>query len=210
MGPDKVANIHTGGTLLERLSRRTFLKATGGAAAMLGLGGVARAMKRTELLRPPGGQDESSFLSKCLKCDRCRSVCPTSVIGVAHLEDGILNARTPVMKFHLGYCTFCNKCVEVCPTAALAPFDRRTVKIGVAAITDRCIAWNSGGCVVCHRACPYHAITLDAQNRPIVDSSKCNGCGLCEKVCPALVLRTYIGGTVRGIEVRPLSAGGAL
>jgi ferredoxin-type protein NapG len=128
---------------------------------------------------------------------------------VAHVEDGILDTRTPVMKFHLGYCTFCKKCTEVCPTQALVPFDIKTVKIGLAAVTDRCIAWNSGGCVVCQRACPYHAIALDGQNRPIVDSAKCNGCGLCEKVCPALVLRSYIGGTVRGIEVRPISQGGA-
>jgi ferredoxin-type protein NapG len=177
---------------------------------MLGLGGVGRAMKSTDLLRPPGGQDEISFISKCLKCDRCRSICPTSVIGVAHMEDGILNARTPVMKFHLGSCTFCKKCTEVCPTQALVPFDIKTVKIGLATVTDRCIAWNSGGCVVCHRACPYQAITLDTLNRPVVDSAKCNGCGVCEKVCPALVLRTYIGGTVRGIEVRPTSQRGTL
>jgi ferredoxin-type protein NapG len=126
------------------------------------------------------------------------------------VEDGILNARTPVMKFHIGHCTFCKKCVEVCPTEALTPFDIKTVKIGVAAVTDRCIAWNSGGCVVCHRACPYHAILLDAQNRPVVDSTKCNGCGLCERVCPALVLRTYIDGKVRGIEVGLASEGRAL
>jgi ferredoxin-type protein NapG len=51
---------------------------------------------------------------------------------------------------------------------------------------------------------------LDAQNRPVVDSTKCNGCGLCERVCPALVLRTYIDGKVRGIEVGLASEGRAL
>ena len=209
MGSDKAAERNGKLTDPARLPRRTFLKAVGGVAAMFVLGGTARSMKRTKLLRPPGGQDEASFISKCLKCDRCRSICPTSVIGMAHVEDGILDARTPLMKFHLGYCTFCNKCIEVCPTRALLPFNIKTVKIGLAAVTDRCIAWISGGCVVCQRVCPYHAISLDGQNRPIVDSAKCNGCGLCEKVCPALVLRSYIGGTVRGIEVRPISQGGA-
>jgi ferredoxin-type protein NapG len=192
------------------LSRRSFLAATGVAAAMFGLGEAGRAMKSPELLRPPGAQDEATFLSKCLRCDRCRSVCPTSVIGMAHVEDGILNARTPLMKFHLGYCTFCKKCVDVCPTEALLPFDVKRVKIGVAKVTDHCIAWGAGGCVVCHRDCPYHAIALDEHKRPVVDSAKCNGCGLCEKVCPALVLRSYIGGTVRGIEVVPVSGGGLL
>jgi ferredoxin-type protein NapG len=127
------------------------------------------------------------------------------VIGLAHLSNSILDARTPVMKFHLGYCNFCNKCVEVCPTQALKPFDIKTVKIGLATVKkDICIAWDSSGCTVCQAACPYRAITLDEQNRPVVDSYKCNGCGICEKVCPALVLRSYVGGNVRGIEVTPI------
>ena len=191
-----------------RPSRRTFLKMTGGVAILLGLGAAGKIIPRKALLRPPGGQDETSFISRCLRCDRCRSVCPTSVIGLAHLSDSILDARTPVMKFHLGYCNFCNKCVEVCPTKALKPFDINTVKIGFAKVQkDICIAWDSSGCKVCISACPYQAITLDAQDRPVVDPQKCNGCGICEKVCPALVLRTYIGGDIRGIKVIPIAGG---
>ena len=79
-------------------SRRTFIKILGGALAFfLGLGGGGKALKARELLRPPGGQDEANFIAKCLKCDRCRSVCHTSVIGPANLADGLLDARTPVM-----------------------------------------------------------------------------------------------------------------
>ncbi|MBP2626575.1 MAG: periplasmic polyferredoxin [Firmicutes bacterium] len=191
-------------------SRRTFLKITGGAFGLLmGLGGVGKILPREALLRPPGGQDDTSFISRCLRCDRCRSVCPTSVIGLAHLSDSILDARTPVMKFHLGYCNFCNKCVEVCPTQALKPFDIKTVKIGLATVKkETCIAWDSGGCMVCMTACPYHAITLDGQSRPVVDSHKCNGCGICEKVCPSLVMRSYAGGNIRGIVVTPISRRG--
>ncbi|QUN07100.1 4Fe-4S dicluster domain-containing protein [Shewanella yunxiaonensis] len=172
-------------------------------SSMLGLGWIATYLAKKWLLRPPGGQNEAEFLAKCIKCDRCRSVCPTSVIGVAHVEDGLAEARTPIMKFHDGYCTMCGKCTEVCPTGALQLFDERTVKIGLATITDTCIAWNADGCTVCFDACPYGAIYLDAHNRPVVDAQKCNGCGKCEKVCPALVLRSYVGGKTRGIEVRP-------
>lgn len=211
MGPDTPTEAQGRVNRLAGFSRRIFLAAAAGFAAMLGLGIVGRAMKRKDLLRPPGGQDEASFIAKCLRCDRCRSICPTSVIGAAHVEDGIVDARTPVMKYHLGYCTFCNKCVEACPTQALEPFDMKTVKIGLATVhADRCIAWTFGGCTVCHAACPYKAITLDKQGRPVVDSGRCNGCGRCEKACPALVLRSYIGGTVRGIEVLPISGGSAL
>ncbi|SDE96722.1 4Fe-4S dicluster domain-containing protein [Sporomusa acidovorans] len=191
-------------------SRRNFLKMTGGAFALLfGLGQAAKFLPRKALLRPPGGQDEAAFIARCLRCDRCRSICPTSVIGLANLSDGILEARTPVMKFHLGYCSFCNQCVEVCPTHALQPFDSKTVKIGLATVQkDICIAWDSGGCMVCMDACPYHAITLDGQSHPVVDSRQCNGCGICEQICPALVMRSYIGGSIRGIVVTPISGKG--
>ncbi|MGI1659789.1 MAG: 4Fe-4S dicluster domain-containing protein [Desulfitobacterium sp.] len=191
-------------------SRRTFLKYTGGAfVAILGLGATVKVLKREDLLRPPGGQDEAEFIAKCVKCDRCRSVCPTSAIGLANLSDSILDARTPVMKFHLGYCDFCNKCVEVCPTQALRPFDMETVKIGLAEVKkDICIAWDSVGCTICQDECSYDAITLDEQRRPVVDSKKCNGCGICVKVCPALVMRAYVGGKVRGIEIVPTSKRG--
>jgi ferredoxin-type protein NapG len=188
------------------LSRRTFITASSGIAAiaaMIGLGGLARSINGKEFLRPPGGQDESLFLSRCIKCDRCRSACPTSAIGAVHIEESLIASRTPVMKYHIGCCTFCNKCVEACRTLALQPFDVKRVKIGLAVITDRCIALTSGGCAVCEKACAYHAIALDEQKRPIVDPEKCNGCGACEKACPALVLRSYAGGSVRGIVVNP-------
>jgi ferredoxin-type protein NapG len=192
---------------LVHISRRTFLKNTGVVCVgFFGLGGAGKLIKGEKLLRPPGGQDEADFLSRCLKCDRCRSICPTSVIGLGHISDGILEARTPVMNFHLGYCDYCNKCVEVCPTQALKPFEIQSVEIGTAVVKrDICIAWDRGGCTVCADECPYDAITLDANNHPVVDQDRCNGCGICEYKCPALVLRAYIGGKVRGIVVTPQS-----
>lgn len=189
-------------------SRRSFLKHTGVACIFfLGLGGAGTLVQGKELLRPPGGQKESSLLSKCIRCDRCRSICPTSVISLAKINDGLLQSRTPTLNFHQGYCDFCNKCVEVCPTGALEPFDRDTVKLGQAVIQkDICIAWHTGTCTICAEKCPYEAIELDEFNRPIVLEEKCNGCGVCEYECPALILRAYIGGNVRGIVVTPPSS----
>ena len=183
------------------LTRRDFLAAAGGIAVFAALGSIARFSQSGELLRPPGAPDEKSFLARCIRCDRCRGVCPASAIGGG---EGFTAARTPVLNFRLGYCDFCAKCVEVCPTEALRPFDKKTVRIGLAEITDRCIAWNSGGCTICVEQCPWQAIFFDGLRRPVIDAAKCNGCGLCENVCPALVLRSYLGGTVRGIIVRPL------
>jgi len=182
------------------LTRRDFLTSVGGIASLVALGSIARFVSGDELLRPPGAPDEKSFLACCIRCDRCRSICPTSVIGIG---EGFTAARTPVMNFRIGYCDFCGKCVEVCPTQALRPFDKKTVRIGLAEITDRCIAWNSGGCTICVEQCPWQAIVFDGRRRPVIDAAKCNGCGVCENVCPALILRSYLGGTARGIIVHP-------
>lgn len=186
------------------LSRRTFFEIAGALAFMFGLGGVVDVVKSKALLRPPGGQNEASFSSKCLKCDKCRSICPTSVIAVANLQDGVLDARTPKLNFHLGYCTYCRKCIEVCPTQALEDFEGDTVVLGVAAVDrNRCIAWKQGGCELCYEQCPYAAISLDSARRPVVNTVKCVGCGLCETICPALQLLSYLGGTKRGIVIEP-------
>ena len=39
------------------------------------------------------------------------------------------------------------------------------------------------GCGACVKRCPMHAITMDAENKPVTDSS-CIGCGQCVSVCP--------------------------
>lgn len=187
------------------VGRRGLLAGAAGAAGLFGLGALARAHAAAPLVRPPGSRPEAEFLARCLRCDRCRSVCHTDAVGVAHLEDGLLAMRTPVMAFHLGHCDFCRKCAEVCPTGAIEDFDPETVRIGLAVVTESCIALRTGACTKCREACPYDAVTLDARRRPVVDPEKCNGCGMCELICPSNVFQAYQGKRVRGIVVRPLS-----
>ena len=141
-----------------------------------------------------------------MKCDRCRSVCHTGVIGVAEVGDGFLRARTPKLNFHRGSCDFCGDCQRVCPTGAIGAFDPEADKLGVAVVQkDRCVAYYQG-CVECQKACPFEAIALDGDGHPVVDADRCNGCGVCEDVCPALVYRSFSGGTRRGIVVVSPSA----
>ena len=153
-------------------TRRAFLGFTAATAALAGVGASAIAFAgEGGLLRPPGGQDEGALVAACVKCDRCRSACPTNVVGVAHVEDGLLQARTPVLDFHKGYCDFCGKCQTACPTGALGSFDPQRDKLGVAVVQkDRCIAYFEG-------------------------------CVECENVCPALVYRSFAGGSRRGVVV---------
>lgn len=191
------------------LSRRDFLGFIGATAACAGIGGAAKLLAGDDesILRPPGAQDDDQLHATCIKCDRCRSICPTGAISITSIAAGLLDARTPRMDFHKGYCDFCGRCLSVCPTGTISTFrqaeagEEQAEKIGVAIVqSDRCIAYYYG-CTVCMERCPFKAIELDDGGHPVVDSTRCNGCGLCEYVCPALVYRSFAGGTRRGIVI---------
>lgn len=200
------------------ISRRSLVVGGAGIVGMLAVGGVGRALAgETELLRPPGAQDEALLHGSCIKCDRCRSVCPEQVIDVAHLEDGLVNARTPKMNFHKGFCTFCDgafKCAEVCPTSAISfGFDPRSCKIGIAVLDEsQCLLFRSGSgrCSrECIAACAYDAIHDDGAGRIVVSEQACNGCGACEHACPSASYGGFTGSRLRGINVEPWKGGKA-
>lgn len=187
------------------LSRKAFLGVGATALGLGAFGGVVKAFGgKRDLLRPPVVRDEVDFISKCVRCYRCVSVCHTGALVPATVNDGLLEVKTPKFDFKRGSCDFCNKCVEVCPTHAIEicdPLNPAAGRIGVAVvISDRCIAYFDG-CVECKDRCPYEAISVDESGRPLVNEALCNGCGVCENVCPALVYRSFSGGNQRGIAV---------
>lgn len=145
------------------ISRRSFVIGGASAVALIGIGGLTRyawAVDTKQILRPPGGQNEEHFLSACIRCDRCRQVCPMHIIESASMEDGFIHVRTPKLSFrkhalqrtlgttkyhetNSGYCNFCNpnhkgnavkQCIANCPTGALQPFDETKECIGKAVI----------------------------------------------------------------------------
>ena len=194
------------------MSRRELCAGAAAAAVMIGVGGI-KVVAPQSLIRPPGGQDEDRLLAGCIRCEKCYEVCPRDVIKPAHIENGILNMRTPTFDFSENYCDFCTQehngiplCAKSCPTSALQiPQDISSVIIGKAKITeDYCLAYHALGCRFCHDACPYEAITLDEQNRPVVVSDRCNGCGACESVCVAMESGSLsLGAKTRAILIYP-------
>lgn len=197
----------------ERLSvsRRSFTFGAVGALALFGLGGISLFPTKA-VCRPPGGQDETSFLAGCLHCEKCREICPHTAVAPTPIENGLLVARTPRMDYKQGWCNFCEdieggpRCIAVCPTHALKEVDVSSVILGKAVLNrDWCLAAKGMGCHECVDACNYEALELGYDNVPVVDFDACNGCGACEYVCISLSSGSIsVGATDKAIVVVPL------
>lgn len=197
------------------LTRRSLCVGAGGTAVLMALGAV-RLAQADPLVRPPGGQSEEDLLATCIRCEKCYEVCPRGAIAPAHVEDGLLNLRTPVMDFGSSWCDWCAEendgeplCAASCPTGALKPGTTPDgTVLGIAALNrDECLAYRLIGCRFCYDACEYDAIALDGEGRPSVISGACNGCGACEAVCVSLQNGSIsAGATERAIVVRPIES----
>jgi ferredoxin-type protein NapF len=176
--------------------RLVLASAAGGIVSALFLDLSPRQAVRDErAVRPPGALPEEEFLKTCVRCGQCVKACPTHTLAPAIGPGGAGGFLAPVHRMRLAGCDQdCTLCGQVCPTQAIRDLDedeKRHAKIGSAVILrDRCLVWRAGkACLVCDEACPYDAIhwqTEGATRRPYVDEDHCNGCGICESVCPVL------------------------
>jgi polyferredoxin len=183
-------------------SRRQFLVFLGVAAVGAALLRFIPAVgdKKTQLLRPPGSNEER-LLNQCIRCGECVRVCPTSVIQPSPSLGSWQNVWTPELIMRRGYCDYsCNSCGQICPTGAIPELSlekKRQTVIGKAVINrSKCIPWAEGReCIVCEEMCPVpsKAIRLSGGGRgagqggvrrPRVVTDLCIGCGICETQCP--------------------------
>ena len=190
-----------------KVSRRRFLGDMAGTACGVGLFGLgiglysksANAIKPLAI-RPPGALPEKDFLAACTRCGICVRDCPYDILKLAKIGDDVPTG-TPYFTARTGPCEMCEDipCIPNCPTGALdhSLVDINKAKMGLAVVVDQetCIAFLGLRCEVCFNVCPIRgkAITLDYQHNkrsgkhakfiPVVHSSDCTGCGLCEKAC---------------------------
>lgn len=156
------------------------------------------------VLRPPGVRDERDFLKKCVRCGECMKVCLRSALYPTIFQAGVEGLYTPVVIPRLGYCEYnCTLCGQVCPTGAIPdlPLEEKRREVIGKAVLDRnhCLPLAKGvNCIVCEEHCPIPQKAIRAESVPSVDASGrpfilrkpyvvddlCNGCGICEYVCP--------------------------
>ncbi len=148
---------------------------------------------RADIVRPPGALPEGSFDTTCVRCGQCSRACPTHCLQPRLLTVDPGLSMTPVADMTAGHCDpACRACGQVCPTGAIRPLEleeRQHAKMGEATVDEeRCIAAKDGkACLICQEHCPLGAIRWEERERgrvPVVDGGHCNGCGMCEHLCP--------------------------
>ena len=176
---------------------------------MVWSGYIAEAKAAPLILRPPGAVGEMDFLRLCIKCGQCVEACPYDTLSLAKPGDN-KPLGTPFFTPREMPCYMCTDipCVPVCPTGALEQnrvsrvvegvneLDITKARMGLAVVdVESCIAFWGIQCDACYRACPVmdSAISLEYRRNertgkhaylvPIVNSTMCTGCGLCERAC---------------------------
>ncbi|GAW68502.1 4Fe-4S-binding protein [Geoanaerobacter pelophilus] len=159
---------------------------------------------QARMLRPPGVREEGEFLEKCVRCGECMKVCLRSALYPALLQAGPEALYTPVLVPRLGYCEYnCTLCGQVCPTGAipdLAVEAKKREVIGKAVFDkNHCLPFAKRvDCIVCEEHCPIPQKAIRSElvevtgfqgeklqvKQPYLVTELCNGCGICENVCP--------------------------
>jgi ferredoxin len=184
--------------------------------------------RESRMLRPPGVRSEDDFLKKCVRCGECMKVCLKNALYPATYQAGLEGIYTPLVLPRLGYCEYnCTLCGQVCPTGAIPSLqvaDKRREVIGKAVFNkNHCLPFaRKIDCIVCEEHCPIpekairsrevQVVGLDGAlttvKEPYLVEEICNGCGICENVCP---LETRAGIEVFAVKNRTpisLNAGG--
>ena len=180
-------------------------KLDGGLAAITG----KQVPDRKTPLKPFGAQSLKNFSNRCTSCQLCVSQCPEHVLRPSTSIEHLLQ---PEMNYTDGYCrTACTRCSEVCPAGAILPIskeEKTAISIGVAiTLPQNCLsATGKDQCGTCARHCPAAAISMvtsaDGHPTPVVNESRCLGCGACEYYCPARPMTAiYVEGRTMHTEI---------
>lgn len=170
---------------------------TAGAALALRLLQEGRSLLpapfRTPIRPPTASDDDRAFVSACIRCGLCGTVCENGCIRYLPIDEPTWGGLTPYINVRERSCTLCMRCTEICPTGALTaveaklPVIANKIRMGTAVVDpDRCLSYLGRICGYCHDACPLpgDAIKLIPPGKPVVIADGCVGCGRCVELCP--------------------------
>jgi MauM/NapG family ferredoxin protein len=186
------------------MERRVFLGGLFSGFLLARLFRFREPVAESRLLRPPGVRSENDFLKKCVRCGECMKVCLKNALFPAFSQAGVEGLYTPLLIPRLGYCEYnCSLCGQVCPTGAIPdlPLTEKKRQVIGKAVFDKnhCIPFARRiDCIVCEEHCPIPQKAIRSEQvrvkgfdgreltlkQPYVVEELCNGCGICENVCP--------------------------
>ena len=142
--------------------------------------------KLKKVILPPGAVDCNQFVHSCYNCNLCVTNCPSNIIERSNSDYPVVH-----INYKNGYCREnCIKCSEVCPSDAIKKItleQKNKIKIANAMIvSDKCTH-----CDLCVKACQFGAITKEDYKLPVIDNSKCIGCGACKFVCDSSTIDLF-------------------
>ena len=142
-------------------------------------------IKEVAVVRPPYSIDESLFLSRCIECEdkACRASCEEEIIVIK--ADG-----TPTLNLTKRGCTFCDECAKACDKGVLSLKEGKGEWINAKFTIhiDSCMAHHGVICFACKEPCIDDAIIFEGMFNPIIDESRCTGCGFCMGRCPVMAI----------------------
>lgn len=138
-------------------------------------------------VRPPGAISEEQFLIKCTRCNDCVNACPHNAIFKPSFTSVGIYGDTPFLDLKHQACFYCEDfpCITSCKSGALIQ-ESDLLKIGIAKFDDQhCLVSQGQYCDYCAKSCPsgIDALKIGNDRKPIIDESKCVGCGKCEYIC---------------------------
>ncbi len=182
----------------KEMTRRRFLELTG-----MGAAGLAASTGLLSLFNLTKAEAESGAVSviatadgvlvsnaaRCTGCQRCEMNCSLINNGkvmpyiarvkvarnLFHGNDGETGGLFGSFDYKPDTCHQCADpaCLKACPMGAISVRESDGTRV---VDKDKCI-----GCGACERACPFHMITVDPEEKK---SNKCILCGYCAQECP--------------------------